>query len=418
MARSTKHAFTFVWITVLLDMVGLGLIIPVLPAVLRELTGTDDAHASIYGGWLFFAYAGMQFFCAPIAGGLSDAIGRRPVLLFSVLGLGIDYALTAFSPTIVWLFAGRLVAGLFGASYTTANAYIADVTPPDERGKAFGMLGAAFGVGFVLGPAIGGLLGDLGPRVPFYVAAGLSVANFFYGLVFLPETHPKEKRKPVKLSQVHPFGAILNIPGGKHVRTLAIALFMLFLGGAVYPSIWAFWTSAEFDWNPRMIGISLAAYGIANTICQAVLVGVLTKRLGERNAAMLGLILNVAGLVLTGLATKSWMVFAVIVVASPAGVAMPAMNAWMSKLAPGDAQGRLQGVIGAAEGLSSIFGPILMTQVFGAFEHSMPGAPFYVAALLSLVALFIALRAAPPPSSEQEETADQTTTTPTRETEA
>jgi DHA1 family tetracycline resistance protein-like MFS transporter len=395
MARSTKHAFAFVWITVLLDMVGLGLIIPVVPAVLRQLTGTDAAHASIYGGWLFFAYAAMQFFFAPVVGGLSDAFGRRPVLLCAVLGLGIDYALTAFSPTITWLFAGRIIAGVFGASYTTANAYIADVTPPDDRGKAFGMLGAAFGVGFVVGPAIGGLLGSLGPRVPFYVAAGLSIANFFYGLAFLPETHPAEKRTPLKLAHVHPFGAIENVPGGPHVRTLTLALFVLFLGSAVYPAVWAFWGTATFDWNPRMIGLSLATYGISNTICQALLVGFLTKKLGDRKAALWALVLNVASFVLTGLATRSWMVFVIIIVASPAGVAMPAMNAWMSKLAPADAQGRLQGTIGAAEGLSSIFGPILMTQVFGAFSHTIPGAPFFLAAVLALGALFIAMRAPP-----------------------
>ncbi len=406
MARSTKHAFAFVWITVLIDMVGLGLIIPVVPAVLHELTGADPAHASIYGGWLFFAYAAMQFFAAPVVGGLSDAIGRRPVLLVAVLGLGIDYALTAFSPTIVWLFAGRLIAGVFGASYTTASAYVADVTSPDERGKAFGVLGAAFGVGFVVGPAIGGLLGDFGPRVPFFVAAGLSLLNFCYGFVFLPETHPKERRKPIKLAEVHPFGAVMNIPGGTHVRTLAFALFVLFLGSAVYPAVWAFWATAEFGWNPRMIGISLAAYGISNTICQATLVGVMTKKLGERTASLLALVLNVVSLVLTGLATKGWMVFAIIIVSSPAGVAMPAMNAWMSKLAPADAQGRLQGTIGAAEGLSSIFGPILMTQVFGRFEHTVPGAPFFVGAVLAVVSLFVAMRAASPPPSAAEEGAD------------
>jgi len=397
MARSTKHAFTFVWVTVLLDMVGLGLIMPILPAILRELTGADVAHASIYGGWLFFAYAVMQFFCAPIIGGLSDAFGRRPVLLLAVLGLGVDYALTALSPTIVWLFAGRIIAGIFGASYTTANAYIADVTPPDERGKAFGMLGAAFGVGFVVGPAIGGLLGDLGPRVPFFVAAGLSLLNFVYGFVFLPETLPKEKRRPLRLSQVHPFGAIVNIPGGKHVRTLVIALFALFLGSAVYPTVWAFWSNGRFNWSPRMIGISLAAYGVTNIITQSVLVGFFTKRWGEQKTAFVGLLITVVAFVFTGLASETWMVFAVIVVTSPAAIAMPAMQAWMSKIAPDDAQGRLQGAIGAAESLSSIFGPIVMSQVFGAFEHSLPGAPFFVAAVLSIVALFIAMRAAPPP---------------------
>ena len=403
MARSTKHAFAFVWITVLLDMVGLGLIMPILPALLRQLTGTDTAHASIYGGWLFFAYAAMQFFCAPVIGGLSDAFGRRPVLLLAVLGLGADYALTALSPSISWLFAGRIIAGIFGASYTTANAYIADVTPPDERGKAFGMLGAAFGVGFVVGPAIGGLLGGLGPRVPFFVAAGLSLANFLYGLLLLPETHPKEKRQPLRLKQIHPFGAVVSMPGGKHVRTLALALFVLFLGSAVYPAVWAFWSNARFDWSPRTIGISLAAYGVSNIVTQALLVGFCTKRWGERKTALVGLVLNVLCFTLTGLASQSWMVFAIIIVASPAGIAMPAMNAWMSKLAPDDAQGRLQGAIGAAESLSSIFGPVLMSQVFGAFEHTLPGAPFFVAAVLSVLALVIAMRAMPPPSHSKEE---------------
>jgi DHA1 family tetracycline resistance protein-like MFS transporter len=396
MPRSTKHAFAFVWVTVLLDMVGLGLIMPILPALLRQLTGTDVAHASIYGGWLFFAYALMQFFCAPVIGGLSDAFGRRPVLLLAVLGLGVDYALTALSPTIGWLFAGRIIAGVFGASYTTANAYIADVTPPDERGRAFGMLGAAFGVGFVVGPAIGGLLGDLGPRVPFFVASGLSLANFVYGLVFLPETHPKEKRRPLRLSQVHPFGAVASIPGGKHVRTLVLASFVLFLGSAVYPAVWSFWSSARFDWSPRMIGISLATYGVTGIVTQAFLVGFCTKRWGERKTAFVGLAFNVLCFVFTGLASETWMVFAVIVLASPAGIAMPAMNAWMSKIAPEDGQGRLQGAIGAAESLSSIFGPIVMSQVFGAFERSAPGAPFFVAAALSVVALLITWRAAPP----------------------
>ena len=393
MARSTKHAFAFVWVTVLLDMVGLGLIMPILPALLRELTGSDVAHASIYGGWLFFAYALMQFFCAPVIGGLSDAFGRRPVLLLAVLGLGVDYALTALSPSIVWLFAGRIIAGIFGASYTTANAYIADVTPPEERGKAFGMLGAAFGVGFVVGPAIGGLLGDLGPRVPFFVAAGLSLANFLYGVLLLPETLPPEKRRPVRLSQIHPFGAIVSIPGGKPVRTLVLSLFALFLGSAVYPAVWSFWSNARFDWSPRTIGISLAAYGVTNIITQAVLVGFFTKRWGEQTTAFVGLVISIVAFVLTGLATHTWMVFAIIVVTAPAAIAMPAMQAWMSKLAPEDAQGRLQGAVGAAESLSSIFGPILMSQVFGTFEHQLPGAPFFVAAVLSIAALGIALRA-------------------------
>ena len=386
-----KHAFAFVWVTVLLDMIGLGLIMPVLPDILRALTGADVAHASVYGGWLFFAYAAMQFFCAPIIGGLSDAFGRRPVLLLAVLGLGVDYALTALAPSIVWLFVGRILAGIFGASFTTANAYVADITAPEDRGKAFGMLASAFGVGFVVGPAIGGLLGDMGPRVPFFVAAGLSLANFLYGLVLLPETHPAEKRQRPQWKQLHPFGAISSIPGGARVRTLVYAVFLLLLGSAVYPAIWAFWGSARFGWSPRMIGITLATYGLTNTITQAFFVGALTKRWGERTTSIIGLALQVLSFVVTGLVSQSWMVFAMIVITSPAGVAMPALTAWMSKFAPDDAQGRLQGVIGASESLSSIVGPILMTQIFGAFEHTLPGAPFFVAAVFTVFGLLIAM---------------------------
>jgi DHA1 family tetracycline resistance protein-like MFS transporter len=258
------------------------------------------------------------------------------------------------------------------------------------------MLGAAFGVGFVVGPAIGGLLGNLGPRVPFFVAAGLSLANFLYGFVFLPETHPKEKRQPLRLSQVHPFGAVANIPGGTPVRTLIVALFALFLGSAVYPAVWAFWCDARFDWSPRTIGLSLAAYGVTNIITQSMLVGFCTKRWGEQKTAFVGLGITILSFVLLGFASQTWMVFAVIVITSPAAIAMPAMQAWTSKLAPEGAQGRLQGSIGAAEGLSSIFGPILMSQVFGAFEHTLPGVPFFVAAGLSTIALFVTLRAASP----------------------
>ncbi len=202
-----------------------------------------------------------------------------------MLGLGIDDELTALAPTILWLFVGRIIAGTFGASFTIANAYIADVTPPEERGKAFGMLGAAFGVGFVVGPALGGLLGGFGPRVPFFFAGGLSLANFLYGLVFLTETHPKEKRRPLVPSQIHSFGARANIRGGKNVRTVVLALFVLFLGSAVYPAVWAFWGTARFEWSPRILGLSLAAYGVSNTLTQAVLVGFFTNRWGYRKTA-------------------------------------------------------------------------------------------------------------------------------------
>lgn len=384
-----RRAFAFVWVTVLLDMVGIGLVIPVLPSLLRELTGEDAAGASVYGGWLFFAYAAMQLLFAPILGGISDAIGRRPVLLLSVLGLGIDHALTAFSPTIVWLFAGRLLAGLFGASYATANAYIADVTPPEERGQAFGMLGAAFGVGFILGPALGGLLGDLGHRVPFFVAAGLSLANFVYGYFVLPETHPKDKRTPFRLAQANPLGALLTIPGGAVVRALAVALFLYLVGNTVYPAIWGFYTTDRYAWTPRTIGISLAVYGVVNTIVQAALVGPAIARWGEWRAAFLSILAGGVALLGTGLATRSWMVFALILVSAPGGIAMPAINAIMSRHAPAEAQGRLQGAVSSLEGLSSIVGPILMTQLFQGFSRTVPGMPFFAATALYVLALVV-----------------------------
>ncbi len=396
-----RRAFAFVWVTVLLDMMGIGLIIPVVPALLRELTGRDAAGASVYGGWLFFAYAAMQFLFAPIVGGLSDAVGRRPVLLLSVLGLGVDHALTALSPNILWLFAGRLVAGLFGASFATANAYIADVTPPDERGKAFGMLGAAFGVGFILGPALGGILGDVGHRLPFFVAAALSFANFVYGLFVLPETHPREKRTPFRIRQANPLGALLAIPGGSVVRALAVALFVFFVGNTVYPAIWSFYTAQRYAWTPRTIGISLAVYGIVNTIVQAALVGPSIKRWGERRAAVIGIVAGALALLGTGFATRSWMVFALILVSAPGGIAMPAINAMMSKNAPPEAQGRLQGVVSSLEGLSSIVGPLLMTQLFQAYGTTLPGAPFFAATALCLIALMVLMmRAAKAPAAQ------------------
>jgi len=388
-----RRALAFVWVTVLLDMVGLGLIIPVFPKILEELSGQGAAGAARWGGWLIVAYAAMQLVFAPIIGAASDAFGRRPVLLIAVLGLGIDYGMTALAPSLVWLFVGRILAGLFGASYTTAAAYVADITTPEERGKAFGILGAAFGVGFTLGPALGGIVGSYGPRMPFYVAAALSLANFVYGLALLPETLPKDKRTPFSPKAVNPLRAIRDIPGGRVARVLAAVAFVSFVAHTVYPAIWSFWTTARFAWSPRTIGISLAAYGIISSLTQVALVGPMVRRLGERRATRVAMGINAVMLVATGLVTQGWMVFVVIVLAAPAGVEQPALKAWMSKNAPPEAQGRLHGTLGALEGLSSIVGPLLMTQLFGAFEAHTPGAPFFAAAALVTVSLLLTLRA-------------------------
>ena len=388
----SRNAFAFVWVTVLIDMMSIGLIMPVVPSILKDLTGLDAARASVYGGWLFFSYAAMQFVFAPVAGALSDAVGRRPILLLAILGIGVDHALTAFSPTITWLFVGRLVAGLFGGSYVTANAYIADVTKPEDRGRAFGILGAALGVGFILGPAIGGLLGGYGDRVPFFVAAGLSLTNFIYGVIVLPETLPSEHRTPFRVKQANPIAWISSLPGGKRGRLLAIAIFAMSLGTSVYPSTWTFYGAARYGWTTKTIGLSLAVYGVSQTVVQMVMIGPLIKRWGEQKAAVIGLVVGVVSLVGVGLATRSWMVLAILVVAGFASIAFPALQATMSADATPDAQGRLQGAIGGIEGLSTIVGPILMTQLFDRFGPEIPGISFFAAAALSVAATVLVLR--------------------------
>ncbi len=396
----TKRALWFVLATVLVDMIGLGLIIPVVPSILRELTHTDTTGASKYGGLLFFAYALTQFVFAPIIGGLSDAYGRRPLLLLAVVGLGIDNALTAFAPTVTWLFVGRLVAGACGASYATASAYIADVTEPEDRGRAFGLVGAAWGVGFVLGPALGGLLGGYGPRVPFFVAAGLSLANALYGFLVLPESLPPSARRPFSLKRANPLGSLLAVRGEQISVALLAALFLVLLAQTVYPSVWTFYTMARYGWDERLVGASLAAYGIAGSIVQATMVGSVIAKLGERRAALLALACDAVALTGLGLATRGWMVFALILAGAPAGIAFPAVKAVLSKSAPLNAQGMVQGVMGSLEGITSILGPIIMTGLFSVFGDEdaalrIPGAPFFCAGFLALAAVVVLARSAP-----------------------
>lgn len=401
--RPDKRALGFVLVTVLIDMIGLGLIIPVVPGLIRELTSADTVGASRYGGALFFAYAAMQFLWAPIIGGLSDAYGRRPLLLLSVVGLGVDNALTALSPSIAWLFAGRLVAGVCGASYATASAYIADVTTPEDRGRAFGLVGAAWGVGFVLGPALGGLLGAYGHRVPFFVAAALSLANALYGFFVLPETLAPRDRRPFSLKRANPLGSLLALRQEKIPLGLATALFLYLLAGTVYPSVWTFYTMDRYGWGEGMVGASLAAYGLVATVVQAAGVGPVIARLGERRAAVLALAVDAATFVGLGLVTKGWMIFALVLVNAPAGIAYPAVKAVMSQRAPPSAQGMVQGAVGSLEGIASILGPLVMTGLFSVFAAKeaavrVPGAPFLCAAALTLVSVLMLARERDAPS--------------------
>jgi DHA1 family tetracycline resistance protein-like MFS transporter len=399
--RPDKFAVTFVFITVFLDMVGFGLVMPVLPRLIEEVSGADLASASIWGGWLFFAYGGMQFLFGPAIGNLSDAVGRRPVLLLSVFGLAVDYLLTGFAPNLIWLFVGRIFAGICGASYTTANAFLADITKPEDRAKVFGLMGAAFGLGFVIGPAIGGLLGTFGPRVPFFVAAGLAILNFIYGWFVLPETLAHENRRPFSLARSNPIGALKVFARYRGVVPLSGVMLLYFLATAVYPAIWAFWGIAAFGWSEATVGLTLAAFGLITAIVQGGMTGPAVKWLGERNAAVFGLVTAVVALVGYGLAPSLTVVLVLIVIHAPEGFVHPALTAMMSHEAPDDAQGEIQGGIASLQSVGMLMGTVLFTQVFGWFTRPdapvySPGAAYLLAAIIltATLAFFLTLREA------------------------
>jgi len=395
-ARSSRSALLFVFLTVLIDTVGLGIVIPVLPELIVELTGLGLARAATYGGALAFAYAGTQFLCAPVLGNLSDRFGRRPVLLLSLFAFGVDYLLMSLAPSIGWLFVGRVVAGLTGASFTTASAFVADVTTPERRAQGFGLLGAAFGVGFIVGPAVGGLLGGLGPRVPFVVAAAAAFANCTFGFFALPESLPPDGRREFAWRRANPLGTLLAIRRYPAVLGIAGAVFLWQLAHQSLPAVWSFYTLFRFEWTERQVGASLAYIGIVMVISQGALTRALIPRLGgERRTAILGLAAATAGYLTLALASRGWMLFVGLTAWLLAGLVHPSMNALMSRRAPKSAQGELQGAVASLMSLSAIAGPPLMTQLFARFSAAdaavpFPGAPYATSAFLATtgIALF------------------------------
>ena len=398
--RSTgQHAVIFIFITVLIDMIGFGLIIPVMPDLIEELTGLQADDAAILGAWLMVSYAAMQFVFAPIVGGLSDRFGRKPVLLAALAGFTIDYIIMGFAPVFWLLLVGRLLAGVFGASYSTANAYIADITPPEQRAARFGLIGAAFGVGFTLGPAIGGFLGDnFGPRAPFFAAAVLAGANFVYGLIVLPETLKPENRRAFDIRRANPLGSLMQMRKYPAVLVLMFAIFLMLLGHSVYPAIWSYYTDFKFGWGPGEIGLSLMAVGLSSAIVQGGLTRILVPKLGEWRAITISLVLAVFAYALYGLASSGWMVYAIIVFAALGGIGQPALQGVMSRIVPSNAQGELQGAMTSLQSLSMIIGPLMMSRIFSHFSDekaavTFPGAPFLVASALTLIALVIGLYA-------------------------
>jgi len=393
-----KHALVFVVVTVLLDIVGFGLIIPVLPRLLVELTGDSVSQAAIDGGWLAFVYAAMQFVCAPVLGNLSDRHGRRPVLLFAVGALGVDYVVMGLAPTLAWLFLGRAISGMAGASFTPAYAYVADVSPPEKRAQNFGLISAAFGVGFILGPALGGFLGTFGTRTPFFAAAALSLVNLLYGTFVLPESLPLEARRPFDWRRANPLGTLLQMRKHPVVLGLLGALFLWMVAHQVMPATWTFYTKFRFGWSEMMIGASLAAAGVVMAVSQATLMRVLVPRLGERRTALAGIAVASVGYLGYGIATASWMMFAWLVTWFLGALVMPSTNALMSHRVEKSAQGELQGAVAGLFSLSSIVGPPLMTQLFGRFSAAdapvqLPGAAFFASALLAWISFAVYYRA-------------------------
>ena len=393
-ARATPRAVAFVFVTVLLDMVGFGLIMPVLPRLIEDVGHTDLSHAAVIGGWMFAAFSVAQFLFAPVMGSLSDAYGRRPLLLLAVFGLCLDYILCALAPTLAWLFLGRVIAGICGSSYVIANAFIADVTAPEDRARAFGLMGAAFGVGFVIGPAIGGLLGEFGPRVPFWVAAGIAGMNVLYGWFVLPETLAPENRRPFRLSDANPFGTFRVFATYPGVLPLVLILGLFFFASAVYPAIWAFWGIARFGWSQTMIGLTLAAFGIVAAVTQGTLSGPLVHRFGEHRVVLWGLVFAAVAAIGWGIAWSLPVVLVLLILHAPEGLVHPVFSAILSKAVPEDAQGQLQGGVSSVSNLAMLFGTLFFSQIFAL--TTADGAPaaragwaFFVAAAVLFVVLIL-----------------------------
>jgi DHA1 family tetracycline resistance protein-like MFS transporter len=396
MATKGKAAMGFIFITLLIDVTGFGVIIPVMPKLIEQLLHNNSVSvASQYGGWLTFAYAIMQFVCAPILGNLSDKYGRRPVLLFSLLGFGIDYLFLSFAPTIAWLFVGRIIAGITGASFTTASAYIADISTPENRAQNFGMIGAAFGLGFILGPMIGGLLGELGPRIPFLVAAGLALLNAVYGYFVLPESLAKEHRRPFEWKRANPMGSLRQLNKYPGVAGLIFSLVLIYIAAHAVQSNWSFFNIEKFGWTPKMIGISLAVVGLLIAAVQGGLVRIINPKIGNEKSVFVGMALWTLGLLLFAFASKSWMMFAFLVPYCLGGIAGPALQAIISGHVPPNEQGELQGALTSLQSVTTIIGPILMTNLFAYFTAPgapvyFPGSAFLLAAVLMLISAVLA----------------------------
>jgi MFS transporter, DHA1 family, tetracycline resistance protein len=377
----------FILMTVAIDSMGIGLILPVMPALLEEVGGLTLAEAAIWGGILTTSYAVMQFLFSPVIGNLSDRFGRRSVMLVSLAVMAADYLVMAVAGSLWLLLAGRIVGGTAAATHSTANAFMADISAPHEKAARFGLVGAAFGAGFVVGPLLGGLLAEFGTRAPFYAAAGLAAANLVFGFLVMPETLPARLRRPFEWRRANPFGAFLSVGRLPGVRRLLSMFFLYQVAFMVYPAVWAYFATARFGWEPRMIGLSLASFGIAMAVVQGGLIRVILRHLGERNTVIYGLVFNFFAFLALGIVESGTVALILTPLTALGAVVTPALQGIMSRTAPDNAQGELQGVVSSTASLAMVLSPLIMTQVFAAFTAPgagvfLPGAPFLVSMTL------------------------------------
>jgi MFS transporter, DHA1 family, tetracycline resistance protein len=404
--RAKRHALAFIFITMLVDTIGLGIIIPVTPNLIAQLTGQGMSEAARWGGWLFFVFALMQFFSAPAIGNLSDRFGRRPVLIASLAMLGVDYLITALAPTIAWLFIGRILSGIAGAAYPTANAYIADVSPPEERAANFGLIGAAFGIGFVIGPAIGGVLGQFGARLPFYVAAGIAFCNALYGLLVLKESLPAERRRKFELWRANPLGALITLRRFPAMLGFFGVVILMRLAHDANPVIWTYYTMLKFGWSAAQVGYSLMVVGAMLALVSSVLTRIVIPRIGEVRSVYLGLAGGALGFMGYAFATQGWMMYAWMTALVLIGLSGPSLNAIMSKQVGPAEQGELQGALASLGSLTSVAAPPMLSNLFGYFSSAeapiyFPGAAFLAASLFLMLSALMFARARRTPMAAQ-----------------
>ena len=396
-----KAALSFIFVTVLIDMLAFGMIIPVLPILVQDFVGGNAARAAEIYGLFGTAWALMQFIFSPVQGSLSDHFGRRAVILISCAGLGLDFILMALAPNLWWLLLGRVLSGITAASFSTAAAYISDVTPPEKRAASFGLIGAAFGIGFVLGPALGGLLGAISPRLPFWAAAVMALANVCWGLFVLPESLPVDKRVPFSWKNANPLGALKLLRSHPMLAGVASSFFLVNLAHVVLPSMTVLYMHYRYGWNTRAVGLLLAGVGVSALVVQGFLVKPAVRLLKERRAMAVGLTCGAAGFVIYGLAPTGPIFWIGVPVMALWGIATPSLQTIMTQLVDVTEQGRLQGALASLVGLASLIGPKVFTQTFASFistyaDWGLPGAPFLLAAALVIVAVFLAWRTTQP----------------------